>query len=504
MAIVPAATSTSNAIVAHGVRLHWAPELADRLFEGMPLTVLGQAPLDPPLGRLLILARSEPGRRGAISLAAVVVPNGSTGALALAPFGLGPLAGALEPPAELLQYFAARRTSEAIYVQDANRRDLFVVGPGVVLNQLVISSGSWPLLAPLFGPRARARPPVDLATVQRELSDFCAVVNATVNSLYHRQRLAPPTVTLTLRPTGLNVDAAVTGFRWLGRSAAEIVARLPKAAPLGPADTPRVSVSRVDSTPDSSFEEVGGLEEAKRELQAICLAIKNPDAYRRWGARPPKGVLLYGPPGTGKTLLARCLARESSARFIHVRAPDITSKWYGEAERRMQATFDRARREAPAVIFFDEIDAIARAREESHEATHRVVSTLLENMDGLEEAGGVIVVAATNRPESVDAALTRPGRFDRLVEVPLPNRSGRSAIFRVHIRKAETNAGRALFEPLDSDWNQLLDATEGFSGAEIEETIRRALEAKVRAGATEGQIILQDVLSQAATVSRPW
>jgi transitional endoplasmic reticulum ATPase len=151
------------------------------------------------------------------------------------------------------------------------------------------------------------------------------------------------------------------------------------------------------------------------------------------------------------------------------------------------------------------MDSIARVREDSHEATHRVVSTLLENMDGLEESRGVVVIAATNRPEAVDLALTRPGRFDRLVEVPLPDRRGRRQIFEVHLRKAEASAGRRLFEELTgADWDRLLDTSEGFSGAEIEETVRRALEAKVRAGATEGEIMLSDLLDQAATVNRPW
>jgi transitional endoplasmic reticulum ATPase len=157
------------------------------------------------------------------------------------------------------------------------------------------------------------------------------------------------------------------------------------------------------------------------------------------------------------------------------------------------------------VIFFDEIDSIARAREDSHEATHRVVSTLLENMDGLEEAKGVVVIAATNRPEAVDSALTRPGRFDRLVEVPLPDRRGRRQIFEVHLRKAEASAERRLFDALTgADWDRLLDISEGFSGAEIEETVRRALEAKVRAGATEGEIGLSELLEHAETVNRPW
>jgi AAA+ superfamily predicted ATPase len=487
-----------------GLRLLWAPELADALHSGLALTVVGQVALDPPLGRLLVLGRSEGGRNGSMALAALVVPMNNAGALALAPFGIGPLAGAMEPPADLREYFRTRRTSDAVYVQDESGGDVFVAGPGVVLNQLVISCGSWPLIAPLFGPRTRARPNAEEHAVQRDLNDFCAVVSAAVNALYRRQRQPPPALTLTLRPTGLNVDSALGGLRWLGKSAADLVSRLPKNTPFGAGQAPRTAISELPLG-GASFEDVGGQEEAKRELQAICLAIRDPQAYRRWGARPPKGVLLYGPPGTGKTLLARCLAREASARFIHIRATDVTSKWYGEAERRLQAAFDRARKESPAVIFFDEIDAIARSREDSHEATHRVVSTLLENMDGLEDSRGVIVIAATNRPEAVDPALTRPGRFDRLVEVPLPDQRGRRSVFEVHLRKAEAQAERSLFSSLsDAEWGRLLDASEGFSGAEIEETIRRALEVKVRSGATEGRITIDDLLEQAATVSRPW
>jgi len=493
------------------LRLLWAPELAERLHAGLPLTVLGQVALEPPLGRLLVVGRSDTTGAGAsgagrtMALAAVVMPEGSAGALALAPFGLGPLAGAMEPPAELREHFRTRRTSDAIFVQDESGADAFVVGPGVVLNQLVISCGAWPLLAPLFGPRTRARPVTDALGAQRDLNDFCAVVTAAVNALYRRRGLQPPAMTLTLRPTGLNVDAALGGLRWLGNAAADLVSRLPKGTPFLPPDGGQARASITEVTPGASFDDVGGQEEAKRELQAICLAIRDPQAYRRWGARPPKGVLLYGPPGTGKTLLARCLAREAGARFIHIRATDITSKWYGEAERRLQNAFDRARKEAPAVIFFDEIDSISRAREDSHEATHRVVSTLLENMDGLEESRGVLVIAATNRPESVDTALTRPGRFDRLVEVPLPDKRGRRQIFEVHLAKAEGNAGRRLFDALTgADWDRLLNASEGFSGAEIEETVRRALEVKVRAGATEGEIGVAELLEQAGTVNRPW
>jgi hypothetical protein len=151
MAIVPAAASEPYPSGAAGLHLTWTPELAQRLLGGLPLTVLGQIALDPPLGRLVVIGRSEP------QLAAAIMPGASAGALALAPFGLGPLAGTLTPPAELRQRFTSRQTSEAIFILDEAGNDRFVVGPGVVLNQLVVSCGSWPLLAPLFGPRTRAR-----------------------------------------------------------------------------------------------------------------------------------------------------------------------------------------------------------------------------------------------------------------------------------------------------------------------------------------------------------
>src|SRR5215207_4927571 len=194
-------------------------------------------------------------------------------------------------------------------------------------------------------------------------------------------------------------------------------------------------VQRASYIPKASFHDVGGLEEAKRELEAVCLALSQPEVYQRWGTRPPKGVLLYGPPGTGKTLLARCVAGQANAEFIHVRAVDVGSMWYGEAEKKMQAAFDEARKRAPCVIFLDEVDALTPPREMAHEATGRVVATLLENLDGLEPMEGVVVLAATNRMDAVDPAFTRPGRLDRLVHVPLPDEDGRHQILDVHQRR---------------------------------------------------------------------
>lgn len=249
----------------------------------------------------------------------------------------------------------------------------------------------------------------------------------------------------------------------------------------------------VTNIPRTTFSDVGGLAEAKRELESVCVALSRPESYRRWGARPPKGVLLYGPPGTGKTLLARCVAGQARAAFFHVRAVDVSSMWYGQAERRLQEAFDRARRQRPAVVFLDEVDALTPPREFAHEATHRVVSTLLENLDGLRPLEGVVVLAATNTLESVDAALLRPGRLDRLIEVPLPDAEARSQILRVHMRRAERRAQRPLFER--SDWQRLVRSTEGMSGAELEEVVRRALEARVRlADADEADLISEDEL----------
>jgi len=248
----------------------------------------------------------------------------------------------------------------------------------------------------------------------------------------------------------------------------------------------------VRDVPTVTFDDVGGCEEAKQELEMVCRALAAPDLYQRWGTRPPRGVLLHGPPGTGKTLLARCVAGQAQAEFIHIRAVDIGSMWYGEAEKRMQAAFDEARRRAPCVLFLDEVDALTPPREMAHEATHRVVATLLENLDGLQPLEGVAVLAATNRLHAVDPAFTRPGRLDRLVAVPLPDAPARLAILRVHQRRAEALAGRELFER--GEYGRLVRATAGMSGAEIAEVVRRALEEKVRAGATDGVVSEDDLL----------
>ncbi len=217
-----------------------------------------------------------------------------------------------------------------------------------------------------------------------------------------------------------------------------------------------------------SYEDIGGLKniiEKVREL--IELPLKYPDLFKRLGIDPPKGILLYGPPGTGKTLLAKAVANESAAYFISVNGPEIMNKYYGESEARLREIFEEARENAPSIIFIDEIDAIAPRREEVHgEVEKRVVAQLLALMDGLEPRDNVIVIGATNVPNMLDPALRRPGRFDREIEFPVPDKNGRLDILQIHTRNM----------PLAQDVNleYLAEITHGFVGADLAALTREA------------------------------
>ncbi|RLF03929.1 MAG: AAA family ATPase, partial [Thermoprotei archaeon] len=192
-----------------------------------------------------------------------------------------------------------------------------------------------------------------------------------------------------------------------------------------------VEVGRI---PKVTYDDIGDLEEAKQKIRELVeLPMKYPQLFKKLGIEPPKGVLLYGPPGCGKTLLAKAVANETEAYFIAINGPEIMSKFYGESEQRLREIFEEAKEHAPAIIFIDEIDAIAPKREEvTGEVEKRVVAQLLALMDGLEARGDVIVIAATNRPNALDPALRRPGRFDREIEIPVPDRRGRLEILQVH------------------------------------------------------------------------
>lgn len=222
--------------------------------------------------------------------------------------------------------------------------------------------------------------------------------------------------------------------------------------------------------PKVSWEDVGGLEDVKREIiEAVEWPLKFPEKFRKFGIKPPKGILLFGPPGTGKTLIAKAVANETEANFISIKGGELLSKWLGESEKAVRKIFRKARQVAPCIIFFDEIDAIAQMRgiDEGSRAVERVLNQLLIEMDGLEELHGVVVIGATNRPDILDPALLRPGRFDRLVYVKPPDRKSRLAIFKIHTRNMP------LAE--DVDLEELAEITEGYVGADIEAICREAV-----------------------------
>ncbi len=225
--------------------------------------------------------------------------------------------------------------------------------------------------------------------------------------------------------------------------------------------------------PDVSWEEVGGLEAVKQELQeAVEWPMKYPTLYSKLGHRMPRGILLHGPSGTGKTLLAKAVATESEANFISVRGPELLSKWVGESERGIREIFRRARQASPCVIFFDEIDSIAPVRGIGGETavTERVVSQLLTELDGIESLHGVVVLAATNRADMIDTALLRPGRFDKIILVPLPDKDSRKKILEINTKEipAEREATiNGVKNPDYVDLDKIAESTEGMSGADV-------------------------------------
>ena len=220
--------------------------------------------------------------------------------------------------------------------------------------------------------------------------------------------------------------------------------------------------------PNVKWEQIGGLEDVKQELkEAVEWPLKNPDAFKRLGVKPPKGILIYGAPGTGKTLMAKAVATESQANFISVNGPELLSKWVGESEKAVRLIFRKARQTSPSIIFFDEIDSLAPRRGLASDSgvTERVVNQILTEMDGLRGMEDVVVIAATNRPDMVDTALLRPGRFDRIILAKVPEEKARLEIFRVHTADMPLKNVRL---------EELAKKTEGYVGSDIESVCREA------------------------------
>ena len=224
-------------------------------------------------------------------------------------------------------------------------------------------------------------------------------------------------------------------------------------------------------TPNVNWEDVGGIDDIKRELkEAVEWPMKYPDSFKRMGIRPSRGILLYGPPGTGKTLLAKAVAKESEANFITVKGPSLLSMWVGKSEEGVRKIFERARQVAPCVIFFDEIDSLALRRggeSGSSKVTDRVLNQLLAEMDGLEDLKEVLVIAATNRPDMLDPAVLRPGRFDKILLVNAPNQEGRESVLKIHTAKMPIKNKEKIIQ-------EMAKKTDGYTGADLEGLTREA------------------------------
>jgi len=249
--------------------------------------------------------------------------------------------------------------------------------------------------------------------------------------------------------------------------------------------------------PDVSLKDIGGLARAKQEIAGLVFALKSPDLHRKWGTRPPNGVLLYGPPGTGKSLLAKALAREAEAIFLHVRVTNVVTKWYGESWEVLQEVFAQAKESGRCILFLDEIDDLVfdrAAPEELRAASRRLINSIAEQLDDIGRSGDILAVASTNRPDAVDASLIRPGRIDRLIEVPLPESDEKREILQIHLKRTEAIAGRPLFGDLDLD--SILARTVKMSGADLAEIVQKVLEGKVQqegSGIQPGPVSTEDM-----------
>ncbi len=272
--------------------------------------------------------------------------------------------------------------------------------------------------------------------------------------------------TIMLNVMGNKIELVVTSFSPSGDAvmmASDTEVKISDKSAANKGDVPKVS-----------YDDIGGLGDAVKKIREMVeLPLRHPELFKRLGVEAPKGVLLHGPPGTGKTMLAKAVAGETSSNFISIGGPEIVSKFYGESEGKLREIFKEAEENAPSIIFIDEIDSIAPKRDEVNgEEERRIVAQLLSLMDGLNSRGKVVVIGATNRPNSIDEALRRPGRFDREIEIGIPDRDGRLEILQIHTR------GMPLADDVDLKW--LADKTHGYAGADLSALTKEAAMAALR------------------------
>ena len=315
------------------------------------------------------------------------------------------------------------------------------IGDTVVVKKIKAVPAEKVIVAPL-----EAVPPIDERYLADALESVCVIKGDNVMVPYFGGRLTFQVIGLTPAAT----DAVIIGQKTIFTLATSDQA-------LRHGDARAIA-----------YEDIGGLkDEIQRVREMIELPLRHPEIFEKLGIEAPKGVLLHGPPGTGKTLLAKAVANESNSHFISISGPEIMSKFYGESEARLREIFKEAREKAPSIIFIDEIDSIAPKREEvTGEVERRVVSQLLSVMDGLEARGKVIVIAASNRPNAIDPALRRPGRFDREIEIKVPDKRGRLEVLQVHTRNMPLNT--------DVDQDRIAAVTHGFVGADLEYLCKEA------------------------------
>jgi len=242
-------------------------------------------------------------------------------------------------------------------------------------------------------------------------------------------------------------------------------------------NTPSALRETVVETPNINWNDIGGLENVKRELQELVqYPVEHPDKFLKFGMQPSRGVLFYGPPGCGKTLLAKAIAHECQANFISIKGPELLTMWFGESEANVREIFDKARAAAPCVLFFDELDSVAKSRGgnvgDAGGAADRVINQILTEMDGMGSKKNVFIIGATNRPDIIDSAILRPGRLDQLIYIPLPDEPSRLQIFKANLRKTPVAK--------DIDLGFLAKSTVGFSGADLTEICQRSCKLAIR------------------------